>query len=167
MAKHLRTGLEESPNKPALTVLKGKPIVDPLDNETFGKSARQHVREFACVMAILALVIAGAKLMHRTGSAAPYYLIAGALVLLLLGYATPRVLHPVWKGWMAFAVLLGAIMSTVIVSIAWFLMFVPMGIIFKLIGKRVMDLRYKAPVDTYWEERDTKLNDFKLLERQY
>lgn len=167
LAKHIRTGLAESSSVPTLTVVKGRISVDELDVESFGKTARQHVREFACIMATILCIIAGAKLWRHTGSMTPYYCIAGAVAFMFFGYVTPKLLHPVWKGWMKFAVALGMVMSTILVSIAWFLMFVPMGIVFKIIGKRVMDLRYKAPVDTYWEVRDTKLNDFKLLERQF
>jgi hypothetical protein len=31
----------------------------------------------------------------------------------------------------------------------------------------VMDLSYGADVDTYWEKRDAKFDDFKRLEQQF
>ncbi len=167
LAKHVRTGLSNESTTPTLRVIKGSPVVHELDIESFGKTTRQHVREFACIMATILCIIAGVKLWNHSVTMTPYYCVAGALAFLFLGYVTPNLLLPIWKGWMKFAVALGMVMSTILVSIAWFMMFVPMGILFKIIGKRVMDLRYKAPVDSYWEERDTKLNDFKLLERQY
>ncbi len=167
LAKHVRTGLTREPAIPALTVVKGGQMVSELDKESYGKTTRQHVREFAAIFAILLCLIAGIKLWNNSVTMTPYYCIAAAILLISLGYGAPSLLVPIWKGWMKFASLLGNFMSTIIVSICWVLMFVPIGLIFKLIGKHVMDLRYNVPVQSYWELRDNKLNDFKLLERQY
>lgn len=159
----------EAPVKggPTLVVVSKKQTIDPLDVVSFGKSAKQHIHEFACIIAIACYVIAGIKMYKTPGVPADYYWIAFGTAFLLLGYIAPRAMMPIWKGWMKFAVGLGMIMSTILVSIAWVLMFWPVGILFKIIGKRTMDLSYKAPVSTYWETRDEKLGDFKLLERQF
>lgn len=158
---------ESIPGGPTLVVVSKKQSIDPLDVVTFNKTARQHVREFACIIAIVSFLIAGVKLYRNPTTVIVYDWIAFGLVFLLAGYTLPKLMLPIWKGWMKFAVGLGMVMSTIIVSIAWVLMFWPVGILFKIIGKRVMDLSYKAPVTTYWEPRDEKLSDFKLLERQY
>lgn len=165
LAEQVRTGLDQSQAGPKLVVLSKPIVIDPLDEVTYRKTARQHVREFACVMATFFLVIAGIKLF--IGKPSAYYWIALAVPFVGLGYLAPRVLLPIWRGWMKFAVGLSVVMTTIILSIAWLVMFIPVGILFKLIGKRVMDTRFGAPVETYWEVRNPKHNDFKLLERQF
>jgi hypothetical protein len=46
-------------------------------------------------------------------------------------------------------------------------MFIPVGVLFKLIGKKTIDSTYNKKATTYWEKRDKKHSDFKLLERQF
>jgi hypothetical protein len=79
----------------------------------------------------------------------------------------PRLLMPVWYYWMKFALALGAFMTLVIITLAWIIMFIPIGILFKLIGKRTVNISFKSSSDSYWEQREDKYNDFKLLERQF
>ena len=68
---------------------------------------------------------------------------------------------------MKFALALGTVMTFVMVTLAWVIMFIPIGLIFKLIGKKTLDLSFKSTKTSYWEPRDDKSNDFKLLDRQY
>ena len=58
-------------------------------------------------------------------------------------------------------------MTGVILSVLWTLAMIPLAILLRMIGKRVMDVTYRTSVDTYWETRTDAMNDFKLLERQY
>ena len=167
LAEQVRTGLEETPRVvPTVVVAKAAPV-DPLDELWFGKTKRQHVAEFACVMSILMLIIAGVRLWHYHLLPLPVGLLTASLVLLAFGYKAPRILMPVWSGWMTFAGFLGHIMTTVILSVGWMILMIPLALALRIMGKKVMDCSYKAPVDTYWENRDPKLDDFKLLERQF
>lgn len=164
LAEQVRTGLVA---RPRLTVIKTKKHSDPLDEVWVNKPLRKHVSEFGAVFAIILLTIAGIKLYRYSLYTTPLYFILGAVIFLVLGYRLPRLLLPVWRGWMKFAMVLGLIMTTLIIGIAWTLMLVPIALLLKLFGVKSMDLSYGGAAVTYWEERDPKLNDFKLLERQY
>lgn len=166
LAEQIRAGLEERA-RPKLMVISAKRKIHPLDELWVNKPIRQHIREFGAVFALILLIIAGVKLYNHSQTLTPYYCMAGAAIFLILGYGFPSVLKPIWQGWMKFAMALGLVMTTVIVGIAWFGMLVPIALLLKLFGKQSMDLSFRIPVTTYWEERDPLLNDFKLLERQY
>jgi hypothetical protein len=55
----------------------------------------------------------------------------------------------------------------VLLSVAWTIGFVPMAYLLKILRIKSMDLRYGANIDSYWEKRDAKYDDFKRLELQY
>ena len=118
-------------------------------------------------MSVILLGVSAYQLYLHGMTASIGVFIGVSALLLGLGYFAPAVLLPVWSGWMAFATQLGHVMTFVIVSILWFLVAIPVGMLLKIIGKKVMDLSYNAPVDSYWEERSEKYHDFKLLERQF
>jgi hypothetical protein len=174
LARDLRVGLEEKPVQPASSTdvtsaeSENSEPVGALEELYFGRPVRIHVREFACVFAIIMLAIAGFGLYKGGSVANAGALLITSLILVALGYLAPSVLRPAWAGWMAFAEFLGKIMSTLIVSVAWTIVLVPMALLLKIIGKKVMDCTSFDPaVESYWEDRDKKLHDFQLLERQY
>lgn len=161
LAEEIRAGLDP------VTVESPQAKVDLLDEIWFRKPVRQHIREFAQVFALVFLLIAGISAYKNGPNVLSNSFIALSLVTLALGYKTPRVLHPLWKGWMAIGHYLGAVMSIVILSIAWAILVIPIAIILKVMRIKVMDLSFGAKVDSYWEKRDPKFDDFALLKRQF
>jgi hypothetical protein len=164
LAEQIRVGLETEPAvKPA-----GKDKVrDPLDELSYGKPVSQHVREFGVLMGAVFVAIAAIQIYKHGSTTGPFVwsLLAGLFVS--LGLLAPRALHPAWKGWMAFAHVLGFVSTTIILSVAWTIMLVPLGFLLRVLSIRVMDMTFRAPVQTYWESRDPKLDDFQLLRRQF
>lgn len=143
----------------------GHPILDKLE---FGKPIRQHIKEFAVVFAVLFLIIGGyqAYKYSRYDLTVGWSVAAGALCL--LGYFLPRALYPFWKAWMAFAHVLGTVMTTLILALAWAGMLIPMALLLKVFRKKVMEVGFRSPsVTSYWEIKKPETSDFKLLERQF
>ena len=138
-----------------------------LDERWLGKSLREHVKEFSCVMALVLSLVSCYIAWHRGSLATVLALIATGFVLVFLGYRYPRILHPVWKSWMSMAMGIGVVMTFLLLTLGWTLVLSPFALVARFAGKRMMDLSYAKPVSTYWEARDTKLDDFSLLERQY
>ena len=148
-----------------------KEIVQPmhpvLDQRWFNKPVRQHVLEFAQLCGLLLLAMAAIWIYRGRSPERWVSAIVVAGFVVSSGYRAPLLLHPVWKGAMKFAEVMGAVMNVVILSLAWVIMFVPLAITLKICGRRIMDLRYKADVESYWEERNVKCHDFKRLEKQF
>ncbi len=173
LARKVRTGLdEETPSKNTNNVIPMRPADkngtrDPLDEKWFGKTIRQHVREFACVFAIISLIVAGMMLYKGRPLLWPGVWTGVALVLVALGYGAPALLHPLWKGWMKVAHYLSVVMTFIIIGAAWTIVLMPISMLLRVLRIKVMDTTYKKPVASYWEDRDAKYHDFKLLERQF
>ncbi|NBW40799.1 hypothetical protein EBR25_07320 [bacterium] len=138
----------------------------PLDVKYYGKPKRQHVKEFGCLFGAIFASIAAYQLSVERVETALSLLLA-TIVIVSLGSYAPKVLYPLWSGWMAFANALGMVMSLLFVALTWCLMAVPLGILLRLIGKKVMDLSFDRSVPTYWEVRKESCHDFQLLERQF
>jgi len=138
-----------------------------LDELWYRKPVRQHVKEFAALFSIICLTVAAVQIYNGRSYGLPVALIVTAAVLCILGYKAPALLCPVWKGWMKMAQAMGFVMTTLILFVAWSVVLLPMAIGLKIFKRKVMDVSYRMPVSTYWEDRDAKHNDFKLLTRQF
>ena len=165
LANEVRTGLDEVvvTTPPKAVVLKKH----PLDEVWMAKPVRQHVREFAAIFATIFCAVGAFKLYR--GAPLNTGLVWGGLGLVVatLGYLAPGALHPLWRAWMKLAHYLSLVMTFVILSVAWCIGFVPMAYLLKILGIKRIDVSYRSGVDSYWEKRDVKYDDFKRLELQF
>ena len=137
-----------------------------LDAVSYGKSTRQHVREFGALFATIAFAIAAYRVYHGYSPLMSGIFAVVGVLFAVFGYLAPIVLYPLWKGWMTFAHYLGIVMTSVILGAAWCIMVIPLAVLLKVIGKRVMDMSYDRSAKSYWIVRE-QAQDFKLLERQF
>lgn len=171
LAQQVRTGLEDN-TRPTLRVVRGSTPKDPMEQVQYGKTVRQHVREFGALIALVFIILSAVKVYHTgvaslTEGALIHKLTFASFVFAILCSIAPRIMVYPWRAWMALGHGLGFVMSYVMVSMAWVLMFVPMGLFLKLLGKRTVDTSFKSSAASYWEVRTEKSNNFKLLERQF
>jgi len=129
------------------------------------KSGRRDLRNFGLSVGIV-LVLIGLLLWFYARASYPYFIIAGA-VLVLLGLVLPSVLKPLQKAWMALAVTLGFVMTRLILSLLFFLIFTPMRFIGRLGGHRFLDLKIDKNASSYWHYREPKETAREDLEKQF
>lgn len=164
LADEVRAGLGSDP-KEGLTKVANQDS-SPLTEKWMGKPVRQHVREFGAIFGTICFTVCAFKLYRGSTDVAQIWGGVGA-AFAALGYFLPRVLLPVWRGWMKLAHYLSIAMTFVILAAAWTIGFVPMAYLLKVLRIKAMDLSYRADVTSYWETRDPKYDDFKRLELQY
>ena len=75
-----------------------------------------------------------------------------SLIFLVLGIINSNLLLPLNKLWFKFGIFLGKIISPIIMGIIFFLVVTPIGLIMRLIGKDVLNLRYND-YKSYWIEK--------------
>ena len=64
-----------------------------------------------------------------------------SIIFLILGLLNSRILTPLNLIWMKFGILLGKIISPIIMGIIFFLVVTPTGVIMRLLGKDVLNLK--------------------------
>ncbi|WP_440927286.1 SxtJ family membrane protein [Candidatus Pelagibacter sp.] len=76
-----------------------------------------------------------------------------SLSFLILGLLNSKILTPLNKLWFKFGMLLGKIISPLIMGIIFFLVVTPIGLIMRLFGKDVLNLKYNKS-QSYWIEKN-------------
>ena len=108
-------------------------------------------RSFGLVFFVVFLVIALYPLTHNGEIRAWSALIS--LIFLLLGLLNSKILSPLNKLWFKFGIFLGKIISPLIIGIIFFLVVTPTGLIMRLFGKDVLNLKYNKN-HSYWIEKN-------------
>ena len=129
------------------------------------KATTTEVRKFAVTMGIVLLIIAG-FLWWKDQPAFQYFVIA-AVSFAGIGLLLPVVMKPIYRAWMTFAVVMGFVMTRVILSIMFFLVFTPIGLIARLLGKDLLDQRIDKNASSYWIERSPSQYDPKTSEQMF
>jgi hypothetical protein len=96
----------------------------------------------------------------------PWFLWPG-VVLMVFGVVLPRALKYVYVAWMAFAVVLGFVMAHVILTLFFFLVITPIGLLARLFGKDFLGLKRGGQKTTFWIRREQKAKAALEYERQF
>ena len=76
-----------------------------------------------------------------------------SIIFLVLGLTNSKILNPLNKLWFNFGIFLGKIMSPLIMGIIFFLVVTPIGLLMRLFGKDILNLKFKDNA-TYWIEKN-------------
>ena len=88
----------------------------------------------------------------RGKAAYPYFFISG-IMLVITGAVLPVALKPLQKAWMTLAILMSWVMTRVFLSVLFYLAITPIGLIMRLTGKDILDLRIDPSKSSYWKIR--------------
>jgi hypothetical protein len=98
------------------------------------------------------LSVLGGILWWRGITAAPPYLWGVAAVLWLLALVAPRLLAPVEKVMATIFRAVTAALTAVLLTVFFFLIITPIGLIMRLTGKELLGKRFDRQRATYWVE---------------
>ena len=115
------------------------------------KTAPSDLRKFG-VMVGGVLCGLGLWFLYRHKAHYPGFLYPG-LVLVALGLSAPKSLKQVYIAWMAFAFILGLIVSTGLLTVFFYLVVTPLGLTARVFRKDFLKRNWDAKADTYWLPR--------------
>ena len=72
----------------------------------------------------------------------------------------PTALHQVHQAWMTFALALGWVVTRIILTIVFYLIVTPVGLLQRLCGKRPLEFGFHGDETTYWQRRSTPPGDY-------
>ena len=108
-------------------------------------------RSFGIVFFIVFILIALYPLLN--GQEIRLWALIISAVFLILGLLKSKLLTPLNKLWFRFGIFLGKIISPIIMGFIFFLVVTPIGLIMRLLGKDVLNLKYNKE-RSYWIEKD-------------
>ena len=108
-------------------------------------------RSFGIVFFVVFLIIAIYPLSH--GGDIRIWSTIISFIFLVLGLLNSSILTPLNKIWFKFGIFLGKIISPLIMGIIFFLVVTPIGLIMRIFGKDVLNLKYNKN-QSYWIEKN-------------
>lgn len=134
-------------------------------NSTSTEIPRRAITSFALIVSGALLAIAAYQ---RWRGAEPWVvltLVSIAAVLSLLSAIAPSLLRPVYRGWMRFGEVLGWINTRIILTLVFFLVVTPIGLLMRLFGRSPMEPARRG--DSYWTDVDTHSYGDRHVEKQF
>jgi len=87
--------------------------------------------------------------------------------LLLFALTRPSLLHGPNRLWTALGLLLNRFVSPVVMGLMFYLVFTPMGLLFRLFWKDPLRLKLDSEAESYWITREHKGSDSGSMANQF
>ena len=127
--------------------------------------ALKQGRKTALLVGAVLLALGGWSWWRAHPSRAALFSGAGAL-LILAGAVAPRWALAFHRGWMRFALALGYVNSRLILSVMYYGILAPLGLLTRLVGRDPLNRRRK-PAESYWIPRSKPRQDREQFERLF
>ncbi|WBU53904.1 SxtJ family membrane protein [Paracoccus sp. SCSIO 75233] len=108
-------------------------------------------RNFGFVFCSIMTIIALWPVM--SGNGPRIWLLLMAALLLAVTLVAPHLLRPLNRLWFRFGLLLGAIVAPIVMALVYFLAFLPIGVLLRIMGKDLLSTRLDPDQTSYWIER--------------
>jgi hypothetical protein len=125
----------------------------------------REVRKFGVTLGVV-LVLLAVFLFWKEKPSANYFALAAALFAGVT-WMRPRLVRPVYLAWMAFAAVMGFVMTRVILTALYFGMFTPMALLARLFGKDLLHQRIDKSAASYWIKRERRAYEPQASERMF
>ena len=115
-------------------------------------------RSFGIVFFIVFLIVAIYPLINNADLRIWSLIIS--IIFLILGLINSKFLTPLNKLWFKFGLLLGRLISPIIMGIIFFFVVTPIGLILRIFGKDVLNLK-KNNAKSYWIKKNGPISKMK------
>ncbi len=122
------------------------------------------LRRFGLTTGLIFVGLFGLALPLVRHRAIPYWPYVPGVPLVALGVLLPRALAPVHRIWMTAGGALGWINTRIILTIVFFLIVTPLGIVRRLVGKDALGRRFERAAKSYRIESE-KIDPDRIPER--
>jgi hypothetical protein len=133
---------------------------------TAAKPDRKELRTFGLSLAVVALIWAAVVWWRGHGGAIPWLIGASAL-LAGLALAAPVALRPVHRVWMPVAHAVSRVLTWILLTAVFFLVFVPFGALRRTFGKDPLMRAGLRPGESGWIRRSPEAADPARATKQY
>lgn len=129
------------------------------------KNSKTEFRKFGLSLGGLCLILGLYLLWKNKPWVSPILIIS--VFLLISGALYPKILIPFYFIWMTIATIIGWIMTRVILTLLFYLVVTPIGMISRLFGHRFLDLKLDASRKSYWNYQSEKQPEESHYQKQF
>ncbi len=122
-------------------------------------------RSFGFVFTVVFSVVALWPLLEDTPPR--WWALLLGMVFLVLTLVRPSLLAPLNRAWTRFGLLLHHIVNPIVMGLLFFLVFAPMGVAMRILGKDLLRLKLDKGAKSYWIERRPPGPDPKTMNNQF
>ena len=115
-------------------------------------------KSFGIIFSIVFFIIALYPLLHN-GNLRIWSIII-SLIFLILGLLNSKILSPLNNAWFKFGVFLGKFISPLVMGVIFFLVVTPTGLIMRILGKDLLNLKYNKK-KSYWIQKSNQKSKMK------
>ena len=115
-------------------------------------------RNFGIVFSVVFLIISLWPILSQNEIRIWSLTISG--IFFILGIFNSKLLLPLNKIWLKFGIFLGNFIAPIVMGIVFFLVVTPTGLIMRLLGKDLLNLK-KNNKNSYWIEKDNSNSNLK------
>jgi len=130
------------------------------------ETTTKDLRQFGIVLGIILGVIGGIHYLKGNYNVYPWFFGFGAAAL-VLGAAAPGTLKVPFKVFTRVAHAIGWFNTRVILILVYYLLLTPIGLVMRLFGKDLLDLRIEKDAQSYWLPRPHSSAPRESLEKQF
>ncbi len=116
------------------------------------KKSNKELRKFALIMTIAFAIIGGIALWR--GREWGQYALYLSVFFLVTGGLLPRLLAPIEWAWMKLAHYLSIVVTFIILTLTFYLVITPLGLMMRLFGKDLLSLKFEPDRSSYWIKVD-------------
>jgi hypothetical protein len=110
------------------------------------------LRQFAGLW-LLAIGVAAWRLDALAGPAGPLAAVGLALAIGVAGLIRPSTIRPLFVGLMVATAPIGWVVAHLALTVAYFGLFTPVALVFRLRGRDALERRFDPACDTYWQPK--------------
>ncbi|MDD5431406.1 MAG: SxtJ family membrane protein [Candidatus Omnitrophica bacterium] len=126
---------------------------------------RSNLRKFGIIMGVAFIAISGIIfLKHRHF---PLWGLISSGLFFIAAFTFPLALKPIYITWMKLAFVLAWVNTRLILTIIFYLVFTPIGLILKLFKVDLLEKKMDKKASTYWKSKEEVKFDPSLYERQF
>ena len=118
------------------------------------KSEKSDWQKFGIIIGSILLVIA-VFLFSKENELFQIFFTLG-ITFFIFGITIPFILKPIYLLWMFLGTIFGWLMTRLILSFLFYIVFTPIGLFLRFFGKQFLDLRWDKSKESYWNNRDNK-----------
>lgn len=107
-------------------------------------------RSFGLITGVLCLCLSGYYYLH-IHILSPWFIVTGILFL-VVGLFIPNLLNPIRIGMEFIGHWLGIANTYILLTLLYFILFIPIHLVLKLTGKDILNLKWSNKAKSYWIE---------------